>query len=211
MIVCQRGVVSDRAINTAVAEGARTVSAVCRATGAGQDCGFVHLHGERLWCASIGSTNPRSWGWTVQPVSPRVVELLNEALTFELTVTNGSFLHARMLDNWGLGRLGRVCYACRRRDAQRRRPDQLNASAQECHDLGDHGTAAVFESFQGKVQTYVSFALDGQLATQFPEAEGRPWRIVVACESGPPDPKAQHVLDALGESLPQHGGSPIVR
>ena len=46
----------------------------------------------------------------VQPVSPRVVELLNQALTFELTVTNTYFLHARMLDNWGLGRLGKVFY-----------------------------------------------------------------------------------------------------
>lgn len=39
MIVCQCGVVSDRAIDAALAEGAQTVSAVCRATGAGQDCG----------------------------------------------------------------------------------------------------------------------------------------------------------------------------
>jgi bacterioferritin len=35
----------------------------------------------------------------LQPVDPRVVELLNDALTFELTVTNTYFLHARMLDN----------------------------------------------------------------------------------------------------------------
>ena len=46
----------------------------------------------------------------MQPASPRVVELLNEALAFELTVTNAYFLHARMLDNWGLSRLGKVFY-----------------------------------------------------------------------------------------------------
>ena len=46
----------------------------------------------------------------LQPASPRVIELLNAALTFELTVTNTYFLHARMLDNWGLGRLGKVFY-----------------------------------------------------------------------------------------------------
>ena len=122
----------------------------------------------------------------MQPVSPRVVELLNSALTFELTVTNTYFLHARMLDNWGLPRLGKVFYDLsidEMRDAdelinrilffeghpnvQRLNPiavgesaeemlrlalesekaavAQFNASAQECHDLGDHGTAAVFE------------------------------------------------------------------
>ena len=122
----------------------------------------------------------------MQPVDPRIVELLNDALTFELTVTNTYFLHARMLDNWGLPRLGKVFYNLsidEMRDAdalinrilmfdghpnlQRLGPIQVgehpeemlrlaldsekvavaqfNASAQECHDLRDHGTAAVFE------------------------------------------------------------------
>jgi bacterioferritin len=122
----------------------------------------------------------------VQPVDPRVVELLNDALTFELTVTNTYFLHARMLDNWGLSRLGKVFYDLsidEMRDAddlinrillfdghpnvqrlgaiqvgedpeemlqlalasEKAAVAQFNSSAQECHDLGDHGTAAVFE------------------------------------------------------------------
>jgi len=122
----------------------------------------------------------------MQPVDPRVVELLNEALTFELTVTNTYFLHARMLDNWGLPKLGKVFYDLsidEMRDAddlinrilmfdghpnvqrlnaiqvgetaeemlelalasERAAVAQFNAGAQECHDLGDHGTAAVFE------------------------------------------------------------------
>ena len=122
----------------------------------------------------------------MQPVDRRVVELLNDALTFELTVTNTYFLHARMLDNWGLPKLGKVFYELsidEMRDAddlinrillfdghpnvQRLNPIQVgetpeemlrlaldsekaavaqfNASAQECHDLGDHGSAAVFE------------------------------------------------------------------
>ena len=46
----------------------------------------------------------------MQPVSPRVVEILNEALTLEITVTNAYFLHARMLDAQGLPRLGKVFY-----------------------------------------------------------------------------------------------------
>jgi bacterioferritin len=122
----------------------------------------------------------------LQPASPRVVELLNQALTFELTATNTYFLHARMLDNWGLGRLGKVFYDLsidEMKDAdalinrilmfeghpnlqklgsitvgetademlrlalesEKAAVAQFNAGAQECHDLGDHGTAAVFE------------------------------------------------------------------
>ena len=46
----------------------------------------------------------------MKPKSPRIVELLNEALEIELTVINTYFLHARMLDNWGLPKLGRVFY-----------------------------------------------------------------------------------------------------
>lgn len=46
----------------------------------------------------------------MQPRDPRIVELLNEALTLELTVTNTYFLHARMLDGWGFTKLGKVFY-----------------------------------------------------------------------------------------------------
>ena len=122
----------------------------------------------------------------MQPVSPRVVELFNDALTFELTVTNTYFLHARMLDNWGFSRLGKVFYDLsieEMKDAdglisrillfdghpnlqrlnaiqvgesaeemlrlafasEKDAVAQFNASAKECHDLGDHGSAAVFE------------------------------------------------------------------
>jgi bacterioferritin len=122
----------------------------------------------------------------VQPVDPRIVELLNDALTFELTVTNTYFVHGRMLDNWGLPKLGKVFYDLsidEMKDAddlinrilmfdghpnvqrlgsiqigedaeemlqlafasEKAAVEQFNAGAQECHDLGDHGTAAVFE------------------------------------------------------------------
>ena len=122
----------------------------------------------------------------MQPISPRVVQLFNEALTLELTVTNTYFLHARMLDNWGFRRLGKVYYdlsidemrdadALINRilmfdghpnlqklnpiqvgespeemlrlalDSERGAIAQFNAAAKECHDLGDHGSADVFE------------------------------------------------------------------
>jgi bacterioferritin-associated ferredoxin len=39
VIVCQCRAVSDRTVEAALADGARTLSAVCRSTGAAQDCG----------------------------------------------------------------------------------------------------------------------------------------------------------------------------
>ena len=122
----------------------------------------------------------------MQPVSPRVVELLNEALSLELSVTNSYFLHARVLDARGLPKLGKVFYdlsigemrdadALIQRillfdghpnlqrlgairigesaeemlvlalDSEKQAVAQFNAAAQECHTLGDHGSAAVFE------------------------------------------------------------------
>lgn len=160
----------------------------------------------------------------MQPVSPRVTELLNDALTFELTVTNTYFLHARMLDNWGLGRLGKVFYDLsidEMRDAdalinrillfdghpnvQRLNPIQIgespeemltlalesekeavaqfNASAKECHDLGDHGSANVFEEmvrdeerhadwFESQVDAIQRLGAVAYLAQQVPAGEG---------------------------------------
>ena len=160
----------------------------------------------------------------MQPADPRIVELLNDALTFELTVTNTYFLHARMLDNWGLGRLGKVFYDLsidEMRDAddlinrvlhfdghpnvqklgaitvgetaeemlklafasEKAAVEQFNAGAQECHDLGDHGTAAVFEEmvrdeekhadwFESQLDAIERVGLQQYLAQQVPAGEG---------------------------------------
>ena len=160
----------------------------------------------------------------MQPVDPRVVDLLNEALTFELTVTNTYFLHARMLDNWGLPRLGKVFYDLsidEMRDAddlinrilmfdghpnvqrlgaiqvgetaeemldlalasERAAVAQFNAGAKECHELGDHGTAAVFEEmvrdeekhadwFESQVDAISRVGAQQYLAQQISAGEG---------------------------------------
>ena len=50
MIVCHCAVVSDRAVHAALADGARTVSAACRATGAGQDCGTCVFSVKAIVC-----------------------------------------------------------------------------------------------------------------------------------------------------------------
>lgn len=46
----------------------------------------------------------------MKPRDPRIVDMLNETLTLELTVVNAYFLHSRMLENWGLPRLAKVFY-----------------------------------------------------------------------------------------------------
>ncbi|WP_068399469.1 bacterioferritin [Kribbia dieselivorans] len=160
----------------------------------------------------------------MQPVSPRIVELFNQALTIELTVVNTYFLHARMLDNWGLPKLGKVFYDLsidEMKDADdlinrilffEGHPNvqklngitvgetaeemlrlalaseidavaTFNAAAQECHDLGDHGSAAKFEEmvldeerhadwFEGQLDAIARVGLENYLAMQVAPGEG---------------------------------------
>lgn len=53
MIVCHCRVVSDRAIDAAVADGARSLGAVCRSTGAAQDCGTCIFTVKSLVCQHL--------------------------------------------------------------------------------------------------------------------------------------------------------------
>ncbi|HET7305119.1 MAG TPA: bacterioferritin [Segeticoccus sp.] len=153
-----------------------------------------------------------------------MVQLFNEALTLELTVTNTYFLHARMLDNWGFPKLGKVFYDLsidEMRDAdklinrilmfdghpnlqklnpiqvgespeemlrlalegERAAIAQFNAGAKECHDLGDHGSADVFEDmvrdeeghadwFEGQLDAVERVGLQGYLAQQIDAGAG---------------------------------------
>jgi bacterioferritin len=43
--------------------------------------------------------------------SDKVIELLNEVLTAELTAINQYFIHAKMCSNWGFARLGKRIHA----------------------------------------------------------------------------------------------------
>ena len=50
MIVCHCAVVSDSAVAAALTSGARSVAQVCRATGAGRDCGSCVFSLKALLC-----------------------------------------------------------------------------------------------------------------------------------------------------------------
>jgi bacterioferritin len=52
------------------------------------------------WCSSRSSMKG----------NPKIIDLLNEALTNELTAINQYFLHARMCKNWGYEHLGAHIY-----------------------------------------------------------------------------------------------------
>jgi bacterioferritin-associated ferredoxin len=60
VIVCHCRVVTDRAVSAAVRDGARSLAAVCRSTGAGQDCGSCVFSLKRLVCEHGTSLVPVS-------------------------------------------------------------------------------------------------------------------------------------------------------
>jgi hypothetical protein len=68
------------------------------------------------------------------------------------------------------------------------------------------GSDAQLQSFQDKVQTYVAYAVDGQMTTAYPETQGLPWRIVLHAQTGPPDRRTAEAIAALSARLPEHGG-----
>jgi bacterioferritin-associated ferredoxin len=64
MIVCHCGVVSDRDVTAAADDGARTLTEVCRRTGAGQHCGGCVFSVRRILCQH---------GAVLAPAVPEVV------------------------------------------------------------------------------------------------------------------------------------------
>ena len=59
MILCQCKVVNDRQIDDAIANGARSVSAVCRATGAASECGACIFTVKAFVCKHQAEENVR--------------------------------------------------------------------------------------------------------------------------------------------------------
>ena len=110
MIVCHCQVVGDSKVAAAIDAGARTPGGLCRSTGAGRSCGACVFSLKRLLCDDGNRCPPCRRRSSCSQLAPASSELFNDALTFEPSVLNTYFLHARMLDNWGFGRLGKVFY-----------------------------------------------------------------------------------------------------
>ena len=60
MIVCHCHVVNDAAVAAAIDAGARTLSEVCRSTGAGRDCGACVFSVRRLVCEHVAPEVPEN-------------------------------------------------------------------------------------------------------------------------------------------------------
>ena len=67
----------------------------------------------------------------------------------------------------------------------------------------DGSDARLFE-LQEKINSYVSFALDGQLIEQHPELLGKPVRLELRC-SRLPDPKTADFLGMVQKKLEEEG------
>jgi hypothetical protein len=78
-------------------------------------------------------------------------------------------------------------------------------------DIPWSGSDAQIRSLQDKLHAYVSYALDGQMVQMYPELSSRPWRIVIRCLTGPPDPRTADVLSRTVERLHRYGGDLEVR
>lgn len=86
-------------------------------------------------------------------------------------------------------------------------------SAVELHIVADGawtGSDEQIRSLQEKVQTYVGYAVDGQLVAAYPECASMPWRIVIQCRSGGPDPRTADVLARTRQPVQGYGGDLVV-
>jgi len=72
VIFCHCAVVGDREIAEAVADGATTVASVCRATGAGQQCGACIFSVRRVLCEHQAQSQSQSQGQSQTRPAPSI-------------------------------------------------------------------------------------------------------------------------------------------
>ena len=72
------------------------------------------------------------------------------------------------------------------------------------------GSDAQIQSLQEKVNTYVGFALDGQMVATYPETAGLAWAIRVDDQVGVLDGRSPDVLERLAEAVRRYGGDLVI-
>lgn len=90
-------------------------------------------------------------------------------------------------------------------------PDETTVELVIVADAGWSGSDLQIRSLQEKIQSYVSFAVDGQLVDAYPDMAGRPWRIVIDCQKGSPDDRTADVVARTVEPVRNHGGDLQIR
>ncbi|RKQ88211.1 hypothetical protein C8N24_6252 [Solirubrobacter pauli] len=68
------------------------------------------------------------------------------------------------------------------------------------------GTDDQLLTLQAKVNTYLAFVLDGQMAADHPDLADLPWRIALDSRAGAPDTRTAQLLSLLADGVRAHGG-----
>ena len=69
------------------------------------------------------------------------------------------------------------------------------------------GTDDEIAALQGKIHSYVGYALDGQMHRDYPETVGAPWQVVVRSTAGSPDLRTAALLAQVGPAIENYGGT----
>src|SRR5215813_3363721 len=100
---------------------------------------------------------------------PQIIALLNAQLKNELTAVNQYFLHARMLKNWGLTRLGEKVYKeslgemkHADRIIERSTHAAVKAAIGRCEQAADYITRELFEAILDDTEEHIDW-LETQL------------------------------------------------
>jgi hypothetical protein len=72
------------------------------------------------------------------------------------------------------------------------------------------GTDEETRSLEQKLDTYVAFAVGGQMHEMYPELRGAPWRIVIDSYVGPPNEECWSRLSTKGDVIRDQDGDLIV-
>jgi hypothetical protein len=88
-----------------------------------------------------------------------------------------------------------------------------SASAVNLYIIQDQawiGTDAEIQSLQQKIHNYVAYARDGQMANQYPQSVGKPWRIVIDSYVGEPNQTTLDILQGIGDAVRGYSGDLIL-